>query len=141
MLVIDVVRDIGKVVEVVICYMGDIFDKNWMKYDFVYYILMVKEFEVVGVYIFGIKDMVGLLKLQVVYEFVFVLKEMIDILVYFYMYDMSGNGIYMYVKVVEVGVDIIDVVVSLMVGLMLQFSVSGFYYVMEGNDCCLEMNV
>lgn len=43
---------------------------------------------------------------------------MVDILIYFYMYDISGNGVYMYVKVIEVGVDIVDVVVSLMVGLM-----------------------
>lgn len=62
MLVIDVVCEIGKVVEAVICYMGDIFDKSWMKYDLKYYFFMVKEFEVLGVYIFGIKDMVGFLK-------------------------------------------------------------------------------
>lgn len=66
---------------------------------------------------------------------------MIDIFVYFYMYDMSGNGVFFYVKVVEVGVDIVDVVVSLMVGLILQLSVSGFYYVFEGNSCCFEMDV
>lgn len=114
--VIDVVWDIGKIVEVIMCYIGDIYDLLCSKYDLNYYKNLVKELEVLGVYILGIKDMVGLLKLNVVYDLVFVLKEIVLILIYLYMYDMSGNGILMYMKVIEVGVDIVDVVVSFMVG-------------------------
>lgn len=64
--VMDVVVDSGKICEGMICYIGDLFDLVWFKYDLKYYVGMVKEFEVVGVYVLGFKDMVGLLKLVVV---------------------------------------------------------------------------
>lgn len=46
------------------------------------------------------------------------LKDIVDVLIYFYMYDISGNGIYIYVVVVSVGVDIVDVVLSVMSGVI-----------------------
>lgn len=140
-LAIDAVRDTGKVAEVMICYTGDILDKNRTKYDLAYYTSMAKELEAAGAHILGIKDMAGLLKPQVAYELVSALKETIDIPVHLHTHDTSGNGIYMYAKAVEAGVDIIDVAVSSMAGLTSQPSASGFYHAMEGNDRRPEMNV
>lgn len=139
-LAIDAVRDTGKVAEAAICYTGDILDKNRTKYDLAYYTSMAKELEAAG-YILGIKDMAGLLKPQAAYELVSALKETIDIPVHLHTHDTSGNGIYMYAKAVEAGVDIIDVAVSSMAGLTSQPSASGFYHAMEGNDRRPEMNV
>ncbi|SPT92657.1 pyruvate carboxylase [Bacillus subtilis] len=140
-LAIDAVRDTGKVAEAAICYTGDILDKNRTKYDLAYYTSMAKELEAAGAHILGIKDMAGLLKPQAAYELVSALKETIDIPVHLHTHDTSGNGIYMYAKAVEAGVDIIDVAVSSMAGLTSQPSASGFYHAMEGNDRRPEMNV
>lgn len=140
-LAIDAVRDTGKVAEAAICYTGDILDKNRRKYDLAYYTSMAKELEAAGAHILGIKDMAGLLKPQAAYELVSALKETIDIPVHLHTHDTSGNGIYMYAKAVEAGVDIIDVAVSSMAGLTSQPSASGFYHAMEGNDRRPEMNV
>lgn len=85
--------------------------------------------------------MAGLLKPQVAYELVSALKETIDIPVHLHTHDTSGNGIFMYAKAVEAGVDIIDVAVSSMAGLTSQPSASGFYHAMEGNARRPEMNV
>lgn len=140
-LAIDAVRDTGKVAEAAICYTGDILDKNRTKYDLAYYTSMAKELEAAGAHILGIKDMAGLLKPQAAYELVSALKETIDIPVHLHTHDTSGNGIYMYAKAVEAGVDIIDVAVSSMAGLTSQPSASGFYHAMEGNARRPEMNV
>ncbi len=140
-LAIDAVRDTGKVAEAAICYTGDILDKNRTKYDLAYYTSMAKELEAAGAHILGIKDMAGLLKPQAAYELVSALKETIDIPVHLHTHDTSGNGIYMYAKAVEAGVDIIDVAVSSMAGLTSQPSASGFYHAMEGNNRRPEMNV
>lgn len=72
-----------------------------------------RSLEAAGAHILGIKDMAGLLKPQAAYELVSALKETIDIPVHLHTHDTSGNGIYMYAKAVEAGVDIIDVAVRL----------------------------
>lgn len=41
-----------------------------------------------------------------------------DLLIYFYIYDISGNGIIIYLVVIKVGVDIVDVVMSVMSGVI-----------------------
>jgi pyruvate carboxylase len=140
-LAIDAVRDSGKVAEAAICYTGDILDKTRTKYDLAYYTSMAKELEAAGAHILGIKDMAGLLKPQAAYELVSALKETINIPVHLHTHDTSGNGIYMYAKAVEAGVDIVDVAVSSMAGLTSQPSASGFYHAMEGNSRRPEMNV
>lgn len=87
----------GKILEGIICYIGDILNFEWLNiYILEYYVKLVKELECEGFYILVIKDMVGLLKFKVVYELIGELKVVVDLLIYFYIYDISGNGLLMY---------------------------------------------
>lgn len=85
------------VFEGIICYIGDILNVECFNiYILDYYVKMVKELEREGFYILVIKDMVGLLKLKVVYELIGELCEVIYFLIYLYIYDISGNGLLIY---------------------------------------------
>ncbi|WP_100330792.1 pyruvate carboxylase [Bacillus xiapuensis] len=131
---IDAVRQAGKIAEGTICYTGDIDDPHRTKYDVQYYKQMAKELENQGAHILGIKDMAGLLKPQAAYRLISELKETIDIPIHLHSHDTSGNGIYMYAKAIEAGVDIVDVAVSTMAGLTSQPSADTLCYALKGTD-------
>ena len=133
-LAIDAVRDSGKVAEAAICYTGDINDPSRSKYDLTYYKNLAKELEQSGAHILAIKDMAGLLKPQAAYKLVSTLKETIDIPIHLHTHDTSGNGIFMYAKAIEAGVDIVDVAASSMSGLTSQPSASTLFYSLEENE-------
>ncbi|MEN2450767.1 pyruvate carboxylase, partial [Bacillus sp. JR_15] len=140
-LAIDAVRESGKLAEAAICYTGDILDPNRSKYNLEYYTSMAKELEAAGAHILGIKDMAGLLRPQAAYELVSALKETIDIPIHLHTHDTSGNGIFMYAKAIEAGVDIVDVAVSSMAGLTSQPSASSLYHALEGDKRRPQFNV
>ncbi|WP_078381031.1 pyruvate carboxylase [Sutcliffiella halmapala] len=133
-LAIDAVRDTGKIAEAAICYTGDINDSSRTKYDLNYYCELAKELERSGAHILAIKDMAGLLKPQAAYRLISTLKETIDIPIHLHTHDTSGNGIYMYAKAIEAGVDIVDVAISSMSGLTSQPSANTLYYALEETD-------
>lgn len=133
-LAIDTVRESGKIAEAAMCYTGDILDPTRRKYDLDYYKRLAKELEASGAHILGIKDMAGLLKPQAAYELISTLKEAVDIPIHLHSHDTSGNGILMYAKAIEAGVDIVDVAVSSMAGLTSQPSANSLYYALEGHD-------
>ncbi|HET7522359.1 MAG TPA: pyruvate carboxylase [Bacillales bacterium] len=133
-LAIDAVRESGKIAEASICYTGDILDSSRPKYDLRYYTNLAKELENAGAHILGIKDMAGLLKPEAAYHLVSALKETIDIPVHLHTHDSSGNGILMYSKAIEAGVDIVDVAVSSMAGLTSQPSANTLYYALDQSD-------
>ncbi|MEA3318856.1 MAG: pyruvate carboxylase [Bacillota bacterium] len=133
-LAIDAVRDSGKLAEAAICYTGDINDPSRTKYDLQYYSDMAKELERSGAHILAIKDMAGLLKPQSAYRLISTLKETVDIPIHLHTHDTSGNGIYMYAKAIEAGVDIVDVAISSMAGLTSQPSANSLYYALEETD-------
>lgn len=58
----DEVLKQGKLLEVTMCYTGDILDPKRDKYTLQYYINMAKELEKRGAHLLCIKDMSGLLK-------------------------------------------------------------------------------
>jgi pyruvate carboxylase len=133
-LAIDAVRDSGKIAEAAMCYTGDILDPTRTKYDLAYYKNLAKELEAAGAHILGIKDMAGLLKPQAAYELISALKETVDIPIHLHTHDTSGNGLFMYAKAIEAGVDIVDVAVSSMAGLTSQPSANSLYYALEGHE-------
>ncbi|MGM7682780.1 pyruvate carboxylase [Cytobacillus sp. Hm23] len=133
-LAIDSVRQNGKIAEAAICYTGDITDPTRTKYDLTYYKNLAKELEQSGAHILGIKDMAGLLKPQAAYELISSLKETIDIPIHLHTHDTSGNGILMYSKAIDAGVDIVDVAMGSMAGLTSQPSASTLCYALEGSD-------
>lgn len=131
---IDEVRQAGKIAEATICYTGDINDPSRAKYNVQYYKDMAKELEAQGAHILGIKDMAGLLKPQAAYRLISELKETVDIPIHLHTHDTSGNGVYMYTKAIEAGVDIVDTAMSAMAGLTSQPSANTLRYALEGTD-------
>lgn len=116
------------------CYTGDILDPSRRKYDLDYYKNLAKELEQSGAHILGIKDMAGLLKPQAAYDLISALKETVEIPIHLHTHDTSGNGLFMYAKAIEAGVDIVDVAASSMAGLTSQPSANSLYYALEGNN-------
>ncbi|WP_173799901.1 pyruvate carboxylase [Domibacillus mangrovi] len=131
---IDSVRQSGKIAEAAICYTGDIDDPSRAKYNVEYYKQMAKELEAQGAHILAIKDMAGLLKPQAAYRLISELKATINIPIHLHTHDTSGNGIYMYTKAIEAGVDIVDTALSSMAGLTSQPSANTLRYALEGTD-------
>ncbi|MCP3741769.1 pyruvate carboxylase [Rossellomorea sp. BNER] len=129
---IDAVRQNGKIAEAAICYTGDIDDRTRTKYDIAYYKNLAKELEAQGAHILAIKDMAGLLKPQAAYRLISELKDSIDIPIHLHTHDTSGNGIFMYAKAIEAGVDIVDTALSTMSGLTSQPSANTLYYALKG---------
>ncbi|WP_010097908.1 pyruvate carboxylase [Ornithinibacillus scapharcae] len=131
---IQSVRDNNKIAEVAMCYTGDILDKNRTKYDLNYYKNLAKELEQSGAHILGIKDMAGLLKPEAAYRLITELKEAVDIPIHLHTHDTSGNGIYMYARAIEAGVDVVDVANGPMAGLTSQPSAQTLYHALEGTE-------
>lgn len=131
---IDEVRNSGKVAEAAICYTGDILDDSRAKYTVQYYKDMARELEATGAHILAIKDMAGLLKPQAAYRLISELKEATSLPIHLHTHDTSGNGIYLYAKAIEAGVDIIDTALGSMAGLTSQPSANSLYYAMKGSE-------
>jgi pyruvate carboxylase len=138
---IDAVRQTGKIAEAAVCYTGDILDPSRPKYNLDYYKTIAKELEQAGAHILAIKDMAGLLKPEAAYVLISALKETVDIPIHLHTHDTSGNGIYMYAKAIEAGVDIVDVAVSSMAGLTSQPSANTLYYALEGTKRAPKINI
>lgn len=130
---IDEVRNSGKVAEAAICYTGDILDPSRDKYTVQYYKDMAKELEAAGAHILAIKDMAGLLKPEAAYRLVSELKDSVSLPIHLHTHDTSGNGIFLYSKAIEAGVDIVDTALGTMAGLTSQPSANSLYYAMSGS--------
>ena len=131
---IDAARESGKIAEAAICYTGDILDSTRIKYTTQYYVDMAKELEATGAHILAIKDMAGLLKPEAAYRLVSELKSAVDLPIHLHTHDTSGNGIYLYAKAIEAGVDIIDTALGGMAGLTSQPSANSLYYAVKGSN-------
>ena len=131
---IDAVRESGKVAEAALCYTGDILNPDRSKYDLNYYVTMAKELERAGANILGIKDMAGLLKPEAAYQLVSAIKNEVEIPVHLHTHDTSGNGVYMYARAIDAGVDIVDVAISSMAGMTSQPSANSLHYALAGHE-------
>ncbi|ATP39218.1 pyruvate carboxylase [Solibacillus sp. R5-41] len=138
---IDEVRNSGKIAEASICYTGDILDDTRSKYTVQYYKDMARELESTGAHILAIKDMAGLLKPQAAYRLISELKEATSLPIHLHTHDTSGNGIYVYAKAIEAGVDIIDTALGSMAGLTSQPSANSLYYAMKGSDRTVRADI
>ncbi|WP_341301810.1 pyruvate carboxylase [Lysinibacillus sp. FSL H8-0500] len=131
---IDAARQSGKIAEAAICYTGDILDDSRAKYSVQYYKDMAKELEATGAHILAIKDMAGLLKPEAAYRLISELKDTTNLPIHLHTHDTSGNGIYLYAKAIEAGVDIVDTALGAMAGLTSQPSANSLYYAMKGSQ-------
>ncbi|WP_107839292.1 pyruvate carboxylase [Metasolibacillus meyeri] len=131
---IDEVRNTGKIAEAAICYTGDILDDTRAKYTVQYYKDMARELEAAGAHILAIKDMAGLLKPEAAYRLISELKEATNLPIHLHSHDTSGNGIFLYAKAIEAGVDIVDTALGSMAGLTSQPSANSLYYATKGGS-------
>lgn len=138
---IDEVRQAGKVAEAAICYTGDILDDRRAKYTVQYYKEMAHQLEKAGAHIIAIKDMAGLLKPAAAHRLISELKATTDLPIHLHSHDTSGNGIYVYAKAIEAGVDIIDTALGSMSGLTSQPSANSLYYAQAGEKRALQANI
>ncbi len=138
---IDAARDSGKIAEAAICYTGDILDDNRAKYTVQYYKEMAKELEQAGAHILAIKDMAGLLKPEAAYRLVSELKEATELPIHLHTHDTSGNGIYLYSRAIDAGVDIIDTALGSLAGLTSQPSANSLYYALSGKERNVRANI
>ncbi|SFB18395.1 pyruvate carboxylase [Lentibacillus halodurans] len=138
---IQFVRENDKIAEASMCYTGDILDVGRSKYDLDYYKNLAKELELSGAHILGIKDMAGLLKPEAAYQLISTLKETVDVPVHLHTHDTSGNGVHMYARSIEAGVDAVDVANAPMAGMTSQPSAQSLYYALEGTSRQPELNI
>ncbi|MFX3674233.1 MAG: pyruvate carboxylase [Paenisporosarcina sp.] len=138
---IDSARNSGKIAEAAICYTGDILDDNRAKYTISYYKEMAKELEAAGAHILAIKDMAGLLKPEAAYRLISELKETVSLPIHLHTHDTSGNGIYLYGRAIDAGVDIVDTALGTMAGLTSQPSANSLTYALSGGKRGVRTNI
>jgi len=124
----------GKLVEVALCYTGDVTDPKKTKYTLDYYLGLAKELETMGVHILGIKDMAGLCKPQAAYQLVKALKEETGLPVHFHTHDTAGSGVASCLMASEAGVDIVDLALSSVAGLTAQPSLEAVVAALAGTE-------
>ncbi|UBH23160.1 pyruvate carboxylase [Macrococcus armenti] len=138
----EAVLKAGKISEGAICYTGDILNPNRSSiYTLEYYLKMAKEMEQEGFHILAIKDMAGLLKPEAAYTLISALKAEVSMPIHLHTHDTSGNGIMIYNRAIDAGVDIIDTALSTMSGLTSQPSANSLYYSLEGKKRNLRLNI
>ena len=104
--VIDTVRRMGKINEGTICYtISPVHTKEHL-------VEKAKELEDMGIDIFCLKDMAGMLAPYTAYEIVKELKKSMGIPVHLHTHDTCGMGAMTCLMAVEAGVDIVDTVLS-----------------------------
>ena len=138
---IDAARQSGKIAEAAICYTGDILNDDRDKYTVAYYKQMARELEASGAHILAIKDMAGLLKPEAAYRLISELKDTINLPIHLHTHDTSGNGIYLYGRAIDAGVDIVDTALGTMAGLTSQPSTNSLTYALKGSKRELRTDI
>ena len=104
--VIETVKKMGKIAEGTVCY-------TISPVHTVELILKkARQLEDLGIYLFCLKDMAGLLAPYTTYHIIKRLKESLSIPIHLHTHDTCGMGAMSCLKAVEAGVDIIDTVLS-----------------------------
>ncbi len=124
----------GKLVEVSLCYTGDINDPKRTKYTLDYYLDLAKELESMGIHILAVKDMAGLCKPQAAYQLVKALKEETSLPIHFHTHDTAGNGVASCLMAAKAGVDIVDLALSSMAGLTAQPSMEAVIAALKASE-------
>ena len=120
--------------EASICYTGDILNPEKTKYSLKYYIQLAKDIENAGAHILGVKDMAGLLKPQAAYELISALKSEINIPIHLHTHDISSVQSAMYLKAIEAGVDVVDVALGGLSGLISQPNFNSIVEMLRFNE-------
>lgn len=104
--VIETVKKIGKIAEGTICYtISPVHTIDLI-------LNKARQLEDLGIDLFCLKDMAGLLAPYVAYSIIKRLKESLRVPIHLHTHDTCGMGAMTYLKAAEAGVDIIDTVIS-----------------------------
>ena len=131
---IEVALETGKIVEGTMCYTGDITNPDETKYTLDYYVKKAKELEALGVHIFAIKDMAGLLKPLAAKQLVSALKEELHIPIHLHTHDSTGNGVSTVLMAAEAGLDIADLAIESMSSMTSNPSMNAVVEALRGSD-------
>ncbi|MGV2874514.1 pyruvate carboxylase [Macrococcus capreoli] len=138
----EAVLKAGKISEGAICYTGDILNpERSTVYTLDYYKKMAKAMEREGFHILAIKDMAGLLKPEAAFELISELKATVNLPIHLHTHDTSGNGVMLYARAIEAGVDIVDTALGAMSGLTSQPSANTLYYGLNGKQRQMRANI
>lgn len=138
----EAVQKMGKISEGAICYTGDILNVERSNvYTLDYYTKMAKEMEREGFHILAIKDMAGLLKPEAAYELISALKATVNLPIHLHTHDTSGNGVMLYSRAIDAGVDIVDTALGAMSGLTSQPSANTLYYALSGKERQIKADI
>ena len=118
--------------EACICYTGDV--KTDPKYNMQYYLDLARQLEDLGAHILAIKDMAGLLKPDSATELITELKKAVDLPIHLHTHDTAGVQCLTYHKVIDAGVDVVDVAISSMSGLTSQPNFNSLLSVLQGHE-------
>ncbi len=131
---IEVALETGKIVEGTMCYTGDITNPDETKYTLDYYVKKAKELEALGVHIFAIKDMAGLLKPLAAKQLVSALKEELHIPIHLHTHDSTGNGVSTVLMAAEAGLDIADLAIESMSSMTSNPSMNAVVEALRGSE-------
>jgi pyruvate carboxylase len=131
---IEVALETGKIVEGTMCYTGDITNPDEKKYTLEYYVKKAKELESLGVHIFAIKDMAGLLKPLAAKQLVSALKEELHIPIHLHTHDSTGNGVSTVLMAAEAGLDIADLAIESMSSMTSNPSMNAVVEALRGTE-------
>ncbi|XJS11752.1 pyruvate carboxylase [Aerococcaceae bacterium WGS1372] len=130
---IEVALETGKIVEGTICYTGDILNPERSRiYTLDYYVEMAKELEKLGVHTIAIKDMSGILKPEAAYQLVSTLKQEVSKPIHLHTHDTTSNGVAIYSRAIDAGVDIVDTANAALSGQNSQPDGNALYYTRQG---------
>ncbi|NEW63649.1 pyruvate carboxylase [Tuanshanicoccus yangjingiae] len=139
---IDAALQTGKLVEGTICYTGDILNpKRSSLYTLDYYVKLAKEIEALGVHTLAIKDMAGLLKPEAAFQLVSALKAELSIPIHLHTHDTAANGIMVYSRAIDAGVDIIDTANPALSGQNSQPNANSLFFARQGTNRQVKIDV
>jgi pyruvate carboxylase len=128
------VRRSGKVLEIAICYTGDVANPERRKFSLDYYAGLARRAVDFGTHFLCIKDMAGLLRPRAATMLIERLRQTVDVPVHLHTHDTSGNGIATLVQAIAAGAEIVDVALAPMAGLTSQPSMNALVAALHGTQ-------
>jgi pyruvate carboxylase len=121
---IEAVRETGAVAEGVLCYTGDLSDRDESLYTLDYYLKLAEQLVEAGSHVLCIKDMAGLLRAPAANVLVGALRERFELPVHLHTHDTAGGQLATYLAALEAGVDAVDGAAAPMSGMTSQPSLA-----------------
>jgi pyruvate carboxylase len=131
---IEAAQRSGRLVEVALCYTGDVADPRRTKYDLRYYVELAREIARRGTHTLCIKDMAGLLRPRAATLLTRALRDALpELPIHLHMHDTAGNAVAATLAAIEAGAAVVDGAVSTMGGMTSQPSLGSLAAALSGS--------